>query len=513
LAERSARLIVCEFKDAGPERTSGHEEVEIALLRLYRIAREPEYLETARNLLERRGRTKSFGAKFLGQVLSQVARSRAADRQKSDKGRLGFEFGENLTRREPPFLMLRALPCFLSGAYQQQDRPMREQVEPKGHAVRWTYLMTAAAMLHRESPDPSILAWMRSAWDRLVEEKMYVTGGIGSLPIVEGFGRPFELDNRYSYSETCAAIGSIMWNRELSLAAGEARYADLIEWQLENAASVGISLSGDRYFYRNPLAADGELERRPWYATACCPSNISRLWAEVPNLVYSRGEGQIRVDQYIGSSARIGAAASVRLDSSLPWEGHARIEVESASPYALLLRIPGWADRAQATLGDSPPRIIERPAERRFGAARFERSEYMALELASGKSLISLDFSMEISLLRAHPRVGPDVGRVAVARGPIVYCAETADNPGLDLDAVSLDPASLRYAWDEGLFDGGCGTIEGNTDNGKPIKLIPYAFWGNRGPGSMRVWLRFLEYSSPESSNSSSRSSIEAFIS
>ncbi len=490
LAESSARLIVREFKNAGPERTSGHEEVEIALLRLYRIARDGAYIETARNLLERRGRTRGFGAKFLGQVLSQVARSKAADRQKSEKGQLGFEFGENLTKREPPFLILRALPCFLSGAYQQQDRPIREQVEPKGHAVRWTYLMTAAARLYRESLDASLLDWMRLAWDRLVEEKMYVTGGIGSLPILEGFGRPFELDNRYSYSETCAAIGSVLWNRELSLATGEARYAELIEWQLQNAASVGISLSGDRYFYRNPLAADGELERRPWYATACCPSNISRLWAEVPSLIFSRREGLIRIDQYIGSRVRIGADVSVRMKSSLPWEGRVRIEVESASPVALLLRIPGWTGKAQAARGDSPARIIEHPAERRFGKARFERSEYLSFELGSGKSEISLDFSMEISLLRAHPRVRPDVGRVAVARGPLVYCAETADNPGLDLDAVSLDPASLRYTWDEGLFEGGCGAISGLTSEGRPLKLIPYAFWGNRGPGSMRVWLR-----------------------
>jgi len=490
LAEKSARLISREFKNAGPDRTSGHEEIEIALLRLYRIAREPEYLETARNLLERRGRTRCFGAKFLGQVISQVARSRAADRQKSDKGRLGFEFSENFTRREPPFLMLRALPCFLSGAYQQQDRPMREQVEPRGHAVRWTYLMTAAARLHRESPDPGILGWMRSAWDRLVDRKMYVTGGIGSLPVVEGFGRPFELDNRYSYSETCAAIGSVLWNREMSLATGEARYADLVEWQLENAASVGISLSGDRYFYRNSLAADGELERRPWYATACCPSNISRLWAEVPNLIYSRGEGLIRIDQYIGSVAGIGDEASIRLESSLPWEGRARIDVESAMPCTLLLRVPGWADEARATLEGSPPRIIERPAALLFGAARFGRAEYLAFDLASGKSAISLDFPMEISLLKAHPMVGSDVGRVAVARGPVVYCAETADNPGLDLEAVSLDPASLRYGWDGKIFEGGCGTIEGNTERGEPIRLIPYALWGNRGLGSMRVWMK-----------------------
>ena len=490
LAEKSARLVVREFKDSGPERTSGHEEIELALLRLYRIAREPDYLETARNLLERRGRTRGFGAKFLRQVLSQTARSMAVDRRKSEKGKLGFELGENLTKREPPFIMLRALSSFLSGAYQQQRRPIREQVEPEGHAVRWTYLMIAAARLHRESPDPSILAWMRSAWDRLVGEKMYVTGGIGSLPVVEGFGHPFELDNRYSYSETCAAIGSVLWNRELSLATGEARYADLLEWQLENAAAVGISLSGDRYFYRNPLAADGELERRAWYATACCPSNISRLWAELPNLLFSRGEGLLRIDQYVGSIARIDTELSVRMESSLPWEGRVRIEVESASGIALLARLPGWADRISAEQGNSPPRTIERREERRFGAARFERSGYLRFELGPGKSAISLEFPMGIALLEAHPSVRADADRVAVSRGPLVYCAETADNPGLDLEAATLDPATLRYAWDGSIVEGGCGTISGLTAEGAPIRLVPYPFWGNRGPGSMRVWLR-----------------------
>jgi uncharacterized protein len=489
LAEKAALLVVGEFTEAGPERTSGHEEMEIALLRLYRLSGRVEYLECARALLERRGRIRAFGARFVAQAASQLGRSRTIRRRQRRKEGLGFEFGGNMGRREPPLLLLRALPLFLSGAYQQQDRPMREQVEPRGHAVRWAYLMRAGAMLLRESPEASLLEWQASAWEALVDEKLFVTGGLGALPLIEGFGRPFELDNRYSYSETCAAIGSVLWNRELSLATGEARYADLLEWQLENAASVGISLSGDRYFYRNPLAADGELERRAWYATACCPSNLSRLWAALPGLSCSRQGRDVRMDLYLGGVASLGKGLSLTVESALPWEGCVRIEAEAGAPFRLLLRVPGWARLAKASIAGGEERLLERQPSALFGSARFGGSEYLPLEVGGGRSSIRLELSMDIAPLRAPRRVRADRGRVAVTRGPLVYCAETADNGSLDLETLVLDPASLRHEWRPELL-GGCGTIAGRTDGGEALCLIPYCLWGNRGAGSMRVWLR-----------------------
>jgi uncharacterized protein len=498
LALRSARLVVREFREAAPEKTNGHEEIELALLRLYRITREADFLETARALLERRGRIAFFGAKLLAQFASQAARSRdAASRRAAPEGSPGFELGGNLGRREPPFIALRSLPVFLGGSYQQQDRPLREQLEPRGHAVRWAYLMTAAAMLYAEAGDESLLATMAIAWERLVGEKMYVTGGVGALPVIEGFGAPFELDNFFSYSETCAAIGSVLWNRELSLAAGagDARYADLVEWQLYNAAAVGISTSGDGYFYRNPLASDGEIARRPWYPTACCPSNLSRLWADVDRLAISRSEGALRVEQYLSYTARPEDGVSLAMESDFPWGGRVDISIESTRPLRLFLRIPGWATRCRMTMNGAGYRMLERKPDAVFGPARFAASSYEELSLRAGSTEIGLEFDLPAYALRAHPKVRCDRGRAAIARGPLVYCAEAVDNPGLDLAAAAVDPAVLRPEPDASFpgidavalaGPGGGGARAGTA----PLRLVPYFLWGNRGAGAMRVFLR-----------------------
>ena len=509
LAMRAADLVVREFREAPAWRTSGHEEIEIALLRLFRLTRRSEYLDTARALLERRGRIPFFGARLLAQVASQAWRSRkiavagaalkVAVGQATDGqavAALGFEFGGNLGKREPPLLGLRALPVFLDGAYQQQDRPLRAQREPRGHAVRWAYLMTAAAMLRADTGDESLGAAMDTAWLKLVDAKMYVTGGLGSLPIIEGFGRPFELDNGYAYAETCAAIGSVLWNRELSLAHGDdARHADLTEWQLHNAVAVGVSVTGDRYFYRNLLSSDGGIERRPWYPTACCPSNISRLWAELDRMVLSVAEGVVRVEQYISSTTRLGDGTVVAIESGFPWSGAVSITVDAPRPTRLLFRVPGWAARCRVALDGRDERLIERVPVPVFGAARFTAATYEELALPGGKSHVRLEFDMAVSALRAHPKVRCDRGRVALVRGPLVYCAEAVDNPGIDLESVAVDPTALRAEGDPSFLGGGCVAIVGTDSRGRALRLVPYHLWGNRDDRAnearaMRVFLK-----------------------
>jgi DUF1680 family protein len=515
LAVKAADLVVAEFREAGNSRTSGHEEIELALLKLYRITRKRAYLETAGALLERRGRTPFFGASFAAQAISQLSRSRSvARRSASAAGSAGFDFSENLTKEEPPFMALRAAASFLSGSYQQQHAPIRRQLEPRGHAVRWAYMMTAVAMLQAETGDPSLASLASGAWERLVREKMYVSGGIGSLPLIEGFGRPYELDNRYAYSETCAAIGSILWNRELSLAgaargaargaaSAEARYADLLEWQLYNAAMAGISLSGDAYFYRNPLSSKGGLHRRPWYATACCPSNLSRLLADLGSLVYAREGDALRVDQYIGGESELEGGGLIRIESGLPWQGRVRIHINSPESLRLKPRLPGWAFGSAggppggyiATVnGESvavnAARDPSRGAELLFGPSRFDRAAYLDLAIPAGETDIELDFGMDILRLKAPPELRPDRGRVAVARGPLLYCAESVDNPGTDLEELSILPESLRFEMAELGLGAVSGSIVGSSSRGRAIRLLPYAFWGNRGDTSMAVWLR-----------------------
>jgi len=455
VAEKAADLIVREFKNGGPERTSGHQEIELALIRLYRVTHKREYLEAARNLLCRRGRIGHFWLHFLSQVVSQISRSRAASRQSRKRGELGFEFGENLTGREPPFIMFRSVASFLSGAYQQQDRPLPEQREPRGHCVRWMYQATAAAMLCREESMPDLLGWMTNSWDAIVDQKMYVSGGVGALPVIEGFGRRYELDNRYSYSETCAAIGCVMWNRQMSLATGDVRYSDLIEWLLFNAAAVGISFSGDRYFYRNPLSSDGTLERQSWFRTACCPSNISRLWAEIDRLVGSENESGLCIDQYPSCRITLSNGVILAIESGFPWEGVVQINVESPITLRLRLRLPGWAQHGRVLVNNSERYGLLRRHARLFNASRFTQAEYLDLELAKGCSTVKLELAMDITPLCADHRVFSDLGRISVTRGPLLYCAESIDNPALDFDRMILDSSSLSYMFDPALFGSG----------------------------------------------------------
>lgn len=518
LALKAADLIVRGFLGDRPDRerevlrTSGHEEIEIALMRLYRLTRNADYLAAARELVERRGRSRFFGARLLAQVASQASRSRtiakrgraiakrsSGDEASRGEGELGFEVGGNMGRREPPLIGLRSIPIFLSGAYQQQDRPIRERPGPRGHAVRWTYLMTAAAMLAVEDPveAESLGRAMASAWEELVATKCYVTGGLGALPLIEGFGRPYELDERYSYSETCAAIGSIYWNRELSLAreprlAGEpgfsgegpesARYADFLEWQLYNAASVGVSRGGTEYFYRNPLSSEGEIARLPWYPTACCPSNLSRLWADIAELAYAVAPGAVRVDQYVSSRLTLEDGSSLELSSGLPWSGAVSIEFECASSLRLLLRIPGWSDQYRITLDGREAASGSRMIAAIFGPGRFD-TRYATLELGPGRSRVELELGMPITAIAAHPRVRGSRGRAAIARGPLVYCAEAADNPGLDLDSAVVDPPGLASKPHPDF-------PEALSLEGEGLRLVPYYLWGNRGANAMRVFLR-----------------------
>ena len=230
------------------------------------------------------------------------------------------------------------------------------------------------------------------------------------------------------------------------------------------------------------------------------PPTFRGFGAELPGLVYSVGEGELRIEQYVGSRVGIGKGLSLHIESSLPWTGHVRIEFVGTEPLKLSLRVPGWANRATATIEDLslhegsfsrdalPSRRVERETAPIFGRERFERADYLTLDLNAGKVFVDLDMAMEISLLRAPREVRSDRGLVAVTRGPLVYCAESADNPDLDFNSLDLDIDSLSYSWDPALFGRGCGTILAKTVAGRPLKLLPYCYWGNRGKGSMRVW-------------------------
>lgn len=479
-----ADLIVGDFKKITASNSPGHQEIEIALLKLYRLTGDRKYINTAGQFLSKRGRGRFFGLTLLRHVISHSFRSNRVKKKERNEGSkdFGFDFGENIHSREPRFLAFRAFIAFISGSYQQQHKPFLKQTEPKGHAVRWVYMMYAATILALENGDGDISLLLSKSWENLVKKKMYITGGIGSLPVIEGFGRNYELNNEFSYSETCAAIGSIFWNNEMLKLSPRARYADLIERQLYNAASVGISPDGKKYFYRNPLESHGELERQSWFKTACCPSNISRLWADIPALIYNETADAVYINQYIGSSARF-AEKDIRIEltSGFPWDGQAEIRISCTKQAKLYLRIPGWAlswkIRVNSVLfheetGRGETSLLYTDIAQGAG--------YLKVELPPGTDhRIEMEIPMEIIANRSDDRVKENRRMIALSRGPLVYCVESDK----DIDRP-VDGSSLRFCRDEHSFPEKSGYIsDGN------VSFIPYYLWGNRGKKKMKVWV------------------------
>jgi DUF1680 family protein len=338
---------------------------------------------------------------------------------------------------------------------------------------------------------------------------MYITGGIGSLPALEGFGWDDELDPEFAYTETCAALGCLFWNWEMVRLTGEARYSDLFEWQLYNAAAVGMGLEGDTYFYNNPLTCRGGVSRKAWYAVPCCPSNISRTWADLGKYIYSVDAGAVTIHQFISSEFPIfieaegaqKATLKLELLSSLPWQGEVVLHMaevicqkgEQPTEFSIRLRQPSWADRMTISINGSP--VMETILENQDGlpetSAGFDsrRAEYRSLKrLWKGGDLVAIHFETSIKLRQAHPRVKGYAGKAAISRGPLVYCLEDVDNPEVDILSAQIDSESLAVVEDPDLL-GGVVKILGNSTRGEPLTFIPYFLWGNRGPSKMTVWV------------------------
>jgi DUF1680 family protein len=323
---------------------------------------------------------------------------------------------------------------------------------------------------------------------------MYVTGGIGSVPNIEGFGRDYELDPRYSYSETCAALGSMLWNWEMTCITREPKYADLFEWQLYNAAAVGLGQDGTSYLYNNPLSCEGGITRAAWFKCPCCPSNISRVWADLWKYIFSYEEQQVWVHQYVGSELSIEPIGlRMRLSAGLPWDGKVKIMLDpnKAAEYTLYCRVPSWTHGLSVRINGRVERYAQPDTEAHETGSGYDpyQSWYLPIKRIWNKGdVLELDFGLGLNIWAAHPRIKSTLGQAAVSIGPLVYCLESLDNPEVNIFSAKLDPASLRIETDQQLF-GGITSISGKTLDKKPLKFIPYSLWANRGESKMAVYI------------------------
>ena len=427
--------------------TDGHPEIELALVELYRLTKEQRYLTLADFMVSVRGANQLGNQKF-----------------------------DNL--------------------YYQDHKPYRELHEVVGHAVRMLYLAAGATDLWLETGEPALKHAIDAQWHNMTQKRMYVSGGVGSRWHGEAIGDDYELPNATAYTETCAAIASVMWNWRLLQGTGDAKYADLMEWTLYNGVMPGLSVSGNEYFYQNPLENDGTHRRSAWFGCACCPPNVARLLAQLGSYVASVDSRSLWLHTYMQGdidTAGSGLDAAISVTTEYPWDNTVRISITRGGQWTLRARIPSWASGATVTVGGVRQNV--------------EPNTYVALNRAwqVGDEVV-LVFPMQPRLIMAHPSVTNNNGRVAVARGPMLYCIEQADHT-VPLPSLRLDP---RTAWSDTQGPASLGvhtvlTAKGISvstpedalyapwrhDASQPERLtfIPYHLWANRSAGAMTVWI------------------------
>ncbi len=436
------------------EKTDGHEEIEMALVELARDTGKDRYLRQAQFFIDIRGQHTISGSE-----------------------------------------------------YHQDHKPVRELDRMTGHAVRAVYYTSGVADLLAETGETALRTALDRLWDNMVTTQMYISGGIGSRYEGEAFGKDYELPNERAYTETCAAIGSVMWNWRMLQLEGEARYADIMELALYNGVLSGLSLDGQAYFYQNPLADDGTHRRQPWFGCACCPPNVARLLASLPGYFYSVSDEGIWVHLYAEGKARItlpdGRTVGLTQRTRYPWDGDVEIEVNGEGTFSLFLRIPAWCEDG-ATL-----EVNGEPVGKNINSGSYFEIHRDWQE----NDRVRLNFALPVRPIECHPRVAENVGRIALMRGPLLYCVEAVDNPNVDLRDVALTGDAAIMADFRPDVLGGVVTLQTEAEVVHPdrgsgnllyrtaqphaprqtgavtLTAIPYYAWANREPGRMQVWL------------------------
>jgi uncharacterized protein len=467
IARRFADLLVRRF-GAGAEQIAGycgHPEIELALMRLYRLTGEQSYFELSRFFVDRRGRDPNFFE------LEALARLDSKPFRPEHPG--------------SPY------------AYMQAHQPIREQSKVVGHAVRAMYLFSAVVDVGLEGADPSLLEAAERIWRDAIDTKLYITGGIGSASENEGFTRDYDLPNEQAYAETCASIGLFLFGHRLLQRRLSSEFADVMELALYNCILSGISLDGENFFYDNPLASHGQHRRIPWpWWCPCCPPNLARLISSLSGYLISEKSGDVAIHHYVSCEATL-SVFRLKIESGFPFAGENRIEIQTDRPHesTIALRVPGWAGKIEVLLNGTSVQ-----SKLSAGYLLLHRSWQNGDE-------IKLSFEMPIRKIFARFDVDADRGRTAIQRGPVIYCFEQVDN-GPDLDRL-LIPVDARFQpINSPDLLGGVVTLQGqairetkNEDTGlysdRPPKTetvnvtaVPYYAWANRGPGEMQIWMR-----------------------
>lgn len=426
----------------------GHEEIELALIKLYRKTGEERYRKLAEYFIAARGTKPEKGAE-----------------------------------------------------YRQDHEPVTKQKEIVGHAVRAMYLYSGVTDVAALTGDKEYLQTLEAIWHDVVTRKLYVTGGVGARHQGEAFGGAYELPNDTAYAETCAGIGLAFWAHRMLILRGDSRFADVLERELYNAFPSSVSLKGDTFFYVNPLSSKGQHHRQSWYGCACCPTNIVRVMPQVPAYAYARSDDGIWVNLYMAGEASVSLkSGEVRLgvETKYPWDGKVKIMVtpKSATEFAINLRVPGWCD--EASVGINGRALTDLSMDKGYAVIRRQWK---------AGDVVEMDMPMPVRRIQAHPNVLADRGSVALQRGPIVFCLEAADNGGKVFDLALPRDAELKATFKPDLL-GGNMTVTARglryrvldwkdrlyqpvPSQAEPAELtaIPYCVWDNRQAGEMTVWI------------------------
>lgn len=443
---------------------SGHEEIELALVKLYKTTNNDRYLKLA-------------------------------DWYLAQRGNQYYTYGTNWIKPE----------------YWQDLLSVKKQTEISGHAVRAMYLYTGAADVAAVTGDQDYMNVMKKVWEDVVYRNMYITGGIGTGGTAEAFSVDYDLPNENAYCETCASVGMVFWNQRMCELTGESKYLDILERSLYNGSLAGLSISGDHFFYDNPLASNGQHNRREWFGTACCPSNIARLVSSVGDYIYGKSENGIWVNLFVGSNSNFQIEKTnvkLAMQTDYPWNGNVQLNMDLSkrTKFSLYLRVPGWAN-GEAVPGDlyKFSGYEKKPVTIKINGKELQykiENGYAVIEREWKKGdIIEYNMPMPVNSIIAGSQLKYDRGRIAIQRGPILYCVEGADNKEGVWNLVV--PASTKFTTKpEQVLTEPVVALEAEALSAQPsqdgssiemqkrtIKAIPYYTWDNRGANEMQVWL------------------------